>query len=440
VIAERPTGPRARTVRANATLAIAGDIAAKAAAFAVVVISARLLAVDQFARLGVALAALTVATSVLDAGFSTLIVRDGAGRPSRAMGLLRSSIRVRAPLAALVLATGLAAGLFTGDVWLGLLTAAAAVGGAASLSLASLFRSSQDLAPEAVQKSLAAALTLAGAVIVALASPEAAPIVGVLGAVLWLTLPIFWVLARRRFPREYHPAAWSAMRGAVPFGLMTLATLLYYRLGTLLLGAVGTSSETADYTIASTIAFGLLMIPNAITTGLLPRLSARRLGADALGTARRALAWTLLLCLALSAVAAGSAPLTLKYAFGSRYEGALLPFVILLAGFVVIGVNGILGTVLIASGRTWILGGQVGASLVVNLVLGVVLVARLGAEGAALATLATEVFALGFLLTAAKRVTPELLRLKGISRQKRAPVRGGQGAIAAHDLPRGLEL
>jgi O-antigen/teichoic acid export membrane protein len=419
---------------------MSGDIAAKAAALAVVVISARLLPVAQFARLGVALAALTVATSILDAGFSTLIVRDGAGRRSRAMGLLRTSIRVRVPFAALVLATGLAAGLFTGDVWLGLLTAAAAVGGAASLSLASIFRSSQDLGPEAVQKSVAAALTLGGAVVVALASPEAAPIVGVVGAVLWLSLPILWVLARRRFPRGYHPAAWSAMRGAVPFGLMAVATLLYYRLGTLLLGAVGTPSETADYTIASTIAFGLLMVPNAITTGLLPRLSAQRLGADALRTARRALAWTLVLCLALSAVAAGIAPLALEYGLGSRYEGALLPFLILLAGFVVIGVNGIFGTVLIASGRTWLLGGQVGASLVVNLVLGAVLVARLGAEGAALATLATEVFALGLLLIAVRRVTPELLRLKGVSHEKRSPLRSGQGAIAAHDLPRGLEL
>jgi O-antigen/teichoic acid export membrane protein len=433
-------GPRTRTVRANATLAMTGDIAAKAAALAVVVISARLLPVAEFARLGVALAALTVATSLLDAGFSTLIVRDGAGRPSRAMGLLSSSIRARAPLAALMLATGLAAGLLTGDVWLGLLTAAAAVGAAASLSLASLFRSSQDLAPEAVQKFAAAALTLAGAVGVALASPEAAPIVGVLGAVLWLSLPIFWLVARRRFPRDYHQAAWGAMRGAIPFGLMTLATLLYYRLGTLLLGAVGTASATADYTIASTIAFGLLLVPNAITTGLLPRLSAQRLGTDALRTARRALAWTLVLCLALSAVATASAPVTFEYAFGSRYGGALLPFVILLAGFVVIGVNGILGTVLIASGRTWILGGQVGASLVVNLVLGIVLVTRLGAEGAALATLATEVFALGFLLIAVHRVTPELLRLKGVSRQKRSPLRGGHGAIAAHDLPQRLEL
>ena len=50
--AARSTGGRARTVRVNTTLAMAGDVAAKAAAFAVVVVSARLLPVAQFARLG----------------------------------------------------------------------------------------------------------------------------------------------------------------------------------------------------------------------------------------------------------------------------------------------------------------------------------------------------------------------------------------------------
>ena len=51
-------------------------MAAKAAAFALVVVCARLLPVGEFAHLGIALAALTVVTSLVDGGFSTLIVRD----------------------------------------------------------------------------------------------------------------------------------------------------------------------------------------------------------------------------------------------------------------------------------------------------------------------------------------------------------------------------
>jgi len=393
----------------NAGLALVGDVAAKAAAFAVVVVSAHFLPVDQFARLGVALAALTVATSFLDAGFSTLIVRDGARDAACAMGLLRTSLRVRAPLAALVLVAGLAVGLSTDDVWLGLLTAVAAVGGAASLTVGALFRSAQDLAPEAVQKSTVAVLTLLGAVVCAVELRRAAPIAGVLGAMLCLSLPAFWVLALRRFPPGATSSARSAVYAALPFGLMTLATLLYYRLGTLLLGAVGTPVDTARYTIASTIAFGLLMVPNAITTGLLPRLSAD-LGPSGLKAARRALAWTVALCVLLTLLAVALAPWGLELGFGSRYSGTVTPLAILLTSIVLIGANGILGTLLIALGRTWILGGQIAACLVVNLGLGLVLVSGFGANGAAVTTVITELVALGILLAAVHSAAPEFLR------------------------------
>ena len=191
---------------------------------------------------------------------------------------------------------------------------------------------------------------------------------------------------------------------------MALATLLYYRLGIFVLGAISSQSATASFTIASTIAFGLLTVPNAITTGLLPRLSARELGREWLHVARRALRWTLLSCLAVSGVAAALGPWALRYGFGSRYESALTPLVILLAGTVVIGVNGLLGTALIALRHTRIVAIQVGVSLAVCVGLGLLLVPRLGATGAAVATLGTELVGLGILAAATHRLAPGLIR------------------------------
>jgi O-antigen/teichoic acid export membrane protein len=191
---------------------------------------------------------------------------------------------------------------------------------------------------------------------------------------------------------------------------MTLATLLYYRLATLLLGAVGSASATSRYTVASTLAFGLLMVPNAITSGLLPRLSAQSVESDKVTTARRALRWTVLVCVLVSVGAASVAPYVLRYGFAPRYEGALAPLLVLLAGTVVIGANGILGTILIAQRRTRVVAIQVGVSLAVNVALCVALVPRFGADGAAVSTLLTEVVALVLLAAATHRFFPALFR------------------------------
>src|SRR5207247_2098629 len=162
--------------------------------FAIVALCARMLPLDEFAHLGVALAALTVLTCLVDAGVATVIVRDCASRTDRARSFMRASIPVRAPLVGLACAACIAGGLLPGD---------------------------------------------------------------------------------RVRPRE-------VMRSALPFGLMAFATLLYYRLGTLVLGAAGSASATGSYTVASTLAFGLLMVPNAITSGLLPRLGAQEVEGEQL--------------------------------------------------------------------------------------------------------------------------------------------------------------
>ena len=55
---------------------------------------------------------------------------------------------------------------------------------------------------------------------------------------------------------------------------------------------VGRAEATAVFGVASGIAFGLLMVPNAITTALLPRLSAEATPGQLVACTRRVLAWT----------------------------------------------------------------------------------------------------------------------------------------------------
>ncbi len=100
-------------------------------------------------------------------------------------------------------------------------------------------------------------------------------------------------------------SSWSALRRAAPIGLLALVTVAYYRTGTIALAALADSRATAAFGVAATLAFGLLMIPNAITTALLPRLSADRDSGRLEVTTRRALVWTLAIAVPVSLVAGG---------------------------------------------------------------------------------------------------------------------------------------
>ena len=304
--------PRRRVVRrgvaANATLALAGDAVTKLAALGAMVFAARLLPVHEFAALGVALAVSTVLTAVLDAGVATLVVRDGAAGRAEAGMLLRSSLFARLPLLALACAGAAIAGSALHERALALLVLGGAAAGAASLSLFGAFRAAQDLAFEAALKGVTALVGPAAVFVLAHARPTAASVllgltIGAVAVLPPLALALPRVIARgRRRP------AWETARAAVPFGAMALATLAYYRLGTIMLGAWRPPREVAQFTIASTLAFGLLVLPNAVTTGLLPRLSAEADPEARRAPARAALEWTVRICVVTAAAVVVAAP------------------------------------------------------------------------------------------------------------------------------------
>jgi O-antigen/teichoic acid export membrane protein len=389
---------RHRGIAANSALALLGDAVAKASGLLAIAIAARGLSTGQFAMLGAALAAITIVSAAFDGGLSVLIVRDGAAeRPAR-WGILRAGLAARVPLVVPAVAVAAAVGIALDELPLALLVVAASALGALTVALLALFRAAQDLSLEAGQKLLVGILVPAG---VAAAVALRADAVGVLIAYVCaqaLGLVILLLHARRLRGEVARKRVLDTLRACAPFALMALATLVYYRSGTLMLAAWGSDADTAAFTIASTIALGLLAVPNAITTGLLPGLSASASQAVRLQRARRALGWTLALCAGLALAVGAAAPWALPLVFGDRYDGAVTPLAVLLASDLLIGVSGVLATLLIASGRNRPLVLQVSASLAVNLVAAALLIPLLGALGAALATLATETVALAILL------------------------------------------
>jgi len=398
-----------RSIAANSVLALAGDAASKTSGIVAVALAARWLTTGQFALLGASLAAVTILTAVLDGGLSVLIVRDGAAESSARFATLRAGLAARLPLLGVALVAAAAFGLARDLLAPALLVVAASAAGALLLALLALFRAAQDLSVEAVQKLLSGLLLPAGVAAAVVVRPSAAAVLAAFVTAQALTLP--FALWRTRRPRTAaaRRAVAATLRATVPFALMTIATLVYYRAGTLLLAGLRPAADTAAFTIASNVAIGLLAVPNAITTGLLPNLSAARSAAERLRTTRRGLAWTVGLCLALVAGTGLTAPSVLTLVFGHRYHAAVTPLLVLLAADLLIAVSGVLGTVLVASRRVKPLVVQVAASLAVNLAAGALLVPAFGAVGAAVATLVTEVVAVAILLLAMRGELVELV-------------------------------
>lgn len=411
-----------RSIAVNSVLALSGDAASKASGIVAVALAARWLTTEQFALLGASLAVVTILTAVLDGGLSVLIVRDGAADSAARFGTLRAGLAARLPLLALVFVGAATFGIARRELAPALLVAAASAVGAMTLVALATFRAAQDLSVEAVQKLLAGLLLPALICAAVAVRPSAATVLAAF--VLAQALALLVSVGRlRRFGRmPARRAVADTLRATAPFALTTIATLVYYRAGTLLLAGLRPSADTAAFTIASNVALGLLVVPNAITTGLLPNLSAARSQGERLATARRALGWTLGLCLVLMLAAAVIAPYALTVVFGDRYHEAVAPLLVLLVADLLIAVSGVLGVLLVASKRVRPLVAQVAGCLMVNLAVAALLIPHAGAMGAALATLATEAVAVTVLLIAVRGELAELV----IGPRSRTRDTGGQ--------------
>jgi O-antigen/teichoic acid export membrane protein len=187
------------------------------------------------------------------------------------------------------------------------------------------------------------------------------------------------------------PASVALLRDAVPFGVLGAIAALQLRFDVVLLSIVGTAAETARYDLAVRALEALAYVGTVVATPALYILS-RRLGHGddegaqrALDTAARFLA---LLGVPVSALLVGlHHPLTVA-AFGARYSGAALPLAIAGGSLWLAFLAGLQTAAILAGDRIWRAVPVAAGAMVVMVGLDFALVPRLGAAGAAVATVA----------------------------------------------------
>jgi O-antigen/teichoic acid export membrane protein len=398
-----------RGLGANSALAFTGDAALKLSALVVILVGARALTVSEFAVLATGLAVAGVLTMALDFGAGTLITRDGALSRNARGALLAGSLAARVPVFVAVLVVAPLVGALVGRPWTALAIAALGVAGAIALTVLGCYRSSQDIRPEALQRLAAGLLTVVAVCAVGLAAPNADAMIVALAVIAMVTIAPLALRIRTVADLASAEPRGATLRRAAPIGLLALATVVYYRSGTIALAAVSDDQATAAFGVAAGIAFGLLMLPNAITTALLPRLAAEEDRRGVVECTRRVLAWTTALAALVATASAVVIPALLPIALGHEYDEARAPFVVLCVGIPLIAASSVIGTALLSVGHVRVLGLQVAVSLAVNLLCIAILVPLAGAVGAAFATLACEAVGLVVLVHVARSALPGLV-------------------------------
>jgi O-antigen/teichoic acid export membrane protein len=199
------------------------------------------------------------------------------------------------------------------------------------------------------------------------------------------TAAVIWNRVRRnaRGPVGFRPDAFAAtFRYSTKAYIVTLAGFLVLRLNVFLLQAVAGPAQVGYYAVASQVADTLVLLPQSVAIVLFPLLSARAEGrlrtmiSHAIGTAA-------VLAVMCAAVWVAAAP-GIRFAFGARFQPAVVVLHALLPGVFLVGVLGVVSQYLAAAGFPSVVVVSWLVALAGNAVLGRGLVMRYGAVGAGL--------------------------------------------------------
>lgn len=246
--------------------------------FFYIIYLARILGVEDFGLFNVALAYFSIISSIADFGFNRFLIREMASDKSKAAEIVWNVCMLRLTLASLLFAV-FAVILYSLDpdkmrVTLVLLASLAILPQAVALTLDGIFVGIQKLQFSAISLLLASlSTTLAGLYLVGRGF-------GAIGAVNALIFgQTVYVLALLFFLKRHHILSLSHVRlstlkkviiGSLPYGILSVLGLLYFRIDAILLSYLRGSFETGLYGAAYKFLEAVIFIPTAFSYALFP--------------------------------------------------------------------------------------------------------------------------------------------------------------------------
>ena len=199
-------------------------------------------------------------------------------------------------------------------------------------------------------------------------------------------------LCRLRWNRRFFLVI---LKQSAPFALLVLLMASYNRIDPILLRRLACDADAGVYAGAFRLLDALSMVAYLVSVALLPVFSRLCVEDDRRGItdATRLVFWPLMLFAIGSAVACSvwAGPL-MRLLYHADYAPYVPVFRVIIFGFIPISLTYIFGTLLTAGGHLRKLNLLAGITLVLNVVINLLLIPRLGATGSAWASLTAQSF------------------------------------------------
>ncbi|HUN62716.1 MAG TPA: polysaccharide biosynthesis C-terminal domain-containing protein [Candidatus Sulfotelmatobacter sp.] len=196
-----------------------------------------------------------------------------------------------------------------------------------------------------------------------------------------IALSVDWKSITPRFDREVRSALLVGLYGN--FG--NVASLFTYRLDVFVVNYFLDPTQVGLYAVGVTVSESLWQIPQAVATAVFPR-TARTVDGDAASFTCLLLRQVLLLSCISGAALAVASPVLIPAVFGRRFAPSVPVIWWLLPGTIALGLGKIAASDLAGRGKTGYSSVSAIVALLLTLTLDLLLIPRMGIQGAALAS------------------------------------------------------
>ncbi len=400
----------------NTAFLTAASIAQKAVAFIYFALLARTLGKESVGVYFLTLATITSVAVFADLGVTSVLIRDIAADRLRAASILQKTLGVKcwAILLAVLLAVVFPMTLSNDPAGWQLVWLAIPIMIADSLSLTfyGVLRGIEELRYESMGIFVGQSLsTIAGAMVIFSHDASLPLLIGALSiGSIWNAGFSAYHVARRLQRSAFLPR-FEHMRpvivAAFPFFLAAVFVKIYSSVDSFTLKAVIGDAAVGLYSVAYKLTYAFQFLPLAFIGALYPRMSS--VANDPVELKRTFLNAQWYLALLVSPIVFGIAALApeiIQTVYGDGYIDSILPLTILIFVLLPIFFDFPIGSLLNATGRQMTKTKIMGATMLINIAINIVLIPRIGIPGASIASIISFIAMFGMGIWVLRRIIP----------------------------------